>query len=132
VTLLIQHKDFWELSSRFVLDSRYRFGNRDPVTKFVYQPEDEVLVLGNGKATPSHKALISSFACKLRTDTSNWVRGIVLREKAMIYYRQGVRKLYWYDQTTDMLRTHGLPGEYRILWGVDAKKQLAEDLADFP
>ena len=130
--LCIHHGSFWDISGEFILDSRFRFGNDGLVTKFVYQPEEEVLVLGAGKEAPSHKALISSYACKLRTDTSNWVRGIMLREKRVIYYRQGVRNLQWYDQTTEMLSSHGLPGSYQILWGPEARRQLLEDLAGFP
>ncbi len=130
--LRIQHESFWEISREFILDSRFRFGNDGPVTKFVYQPEEELMVLGAGKEVPSHKALISSYVCKIRTDTSNWVRGIVLRDKKVIYYRQGVRDLLWYDQTTAMLCSHGLPGDYRILWGAEAKQRLKDDLACYP
>jgi len=128
----IQNESFWEISKECVLDSRFRFGDGGLVTKFVYQPEERVLVLGSGREYPTHKALISSYACKKRTDTSYWVRGIVLREKGLVYYRQGVQDPQWYDQTSDMLRTHGLPGAYRIVWGREAKDNLKEDLAGFP
>jgi hypothetical protein len=128
----IQNESFWEISKQCVLNSRFRFGDGGFVTKFVYQPEERVLVLGCGREYPTHKALISSYACKKRTDTSHWVRGIVLREKELIYYRQGVQNPQWYDQTSEMLRFHGLPGTYRVVWGREAKHNLQEDLEGFP
>ena len=128
----IQNESFWEISKEWVLDSRFRFGEAGLVTKFVYQPEERVLILGSGREYPTHKALISSYGCKKQTDTSHWVRGIVLREKELIYYRQGVQDAQWYDQTSKMLQSHGLPSTYRIVWGREAKYDLKEDLAGFP
>ena len=58
--------------------------------------------------------------------------GIVLREKRIVYYRQGVRDEAWYERTTAMLRAHGLPPEYSVEWGVDAKRRLKEDLEGYP
>jgi hypothetical protein len=130
--LTIHQVRFWQISPAFVLDSRFRFGDRAPATKFVYRPPDQVLVLGTGREVPSHKALISSVRHKPGVDTSQWVRGIVLRERRIVYYRQGVADLGWYEATTAMLREHGLPPDYRIAWGAAAKKELAEDLVDYP
>ena len=130
--LEICNRAFWDVSPEFVLDSRFRFGNRPLATKFVYQPDEDVLVLGAGAQVPSHKALMSSYRDKLSTDTSAWVRGIVLREKQIIYYRQGVRRLVWYDRTTQMLLRHGLPESYSVVWGADARQALKEDLEAYP
>ena len=130
--LRIQHERFWQLSDDFILDSRFRFGDRPPVTKFVYSPTHDLIVLGTGHETPSHKALISAFVPKKSIDTSYWVRGILLRPLKIVYYRQGVRELDWYRQTTEMLKTNGLPDEYRIRWGPEAKEGLGSELEFFP
>lgn len=130
--LRIQNASFWDISAEFLLDSRFRFDKRATATKFVYLPDEEVLVLGVGRETPSHKALMSSYRDKVSIDTSRWVRGIVLREKRIVYYRQGVVEEAWYDRTTAMLREHGLPAGYSVLWGPDAKRSLKEDLEGYP
>ena len=132
MTLRIQHESFWEIAPDFLLNSRFRFGDRPLATKFVYLPGDEVLVLGFGQAAPSHKALMSSYKDKKETDTSHWVRGIFLRDQRIIYYRQGVRDLAWYDETTRMLRHHGMPAECRVAWGLEAKRDFKEELSGFP
>lgn len=132
MTLRIQNASFWDLSKDFLLDSRFRFEPRQQVTKFVYLPDEEVLVLGTGKETPSHKALMSAFLKRDQTDTSRWVRAVVLRGRKIVYYRQGVLNLEWYDRTTEMLRRNGLPATYKVAWGPQAKKELAGDLAGFP
>ena len=132
MTLRINNESFWEISAAFLLDSRFRFGDRPAVTKFVYLPTDDVLVLGSGRETPSHKALMSSYKAKELTDTTHWVRGIVLRDKRIIYYRQGVQDLDWYARTTEMLKRNGLPDSYTIAWGPDAKLKFKDELAGFP
>jgi hypothetical protein len=132
MTLSIQNESFWEISSEFLLHSRSLFGNRPPVTKFVYRPPEEILVLGSGLDIPSHKALMSSYQSKNLTHTGHWVRGILLREKSIIYYRQGVVELGWYDLTTEMLKQHGMPSSYTVRWGSEAKRDLKEDIAPFP
>ena len=130
--LRIQNASFWDISPGFLLDSTFRFDKREPATKFVYLPDEEVLVLGVGREAPSHKALMSSYRPKIEIDTSRWVRGIVLREKRIVYYRQGVRDTAWYDRTTAMLRAHGLPSGYVVLWGSEAKRSLKKDLEGYP
>ena len=130
--LRIWNQSFWDVSPDFVLDSRFRFAERPLATKFVYLPDEEVLVLGAGREIPSHKALMSSYRDKGSTDTTSWVRGIVLRGKRVIYYRQGVRQLEWYGQTTAMLERHGLPETYTVAWGAEAKQALKEDLEGYP
>jgi hypothetical protein len=75
---------------------------------------------------------MSAYRDKASTDTSQWVRGIVLRARRIVYYRQGVPDLLWYDATTAMLRSLGLPADYAVAWGPAAKKRLAEDLAGYP
>ena len=130
--LRIHNESFWEISPAFLLDSRFRFGDRTPVTKFVYLPTDDVLVFGSGREIPSHKALMSSYRPKELTDTTHWVRGIVLRDKRIVYYRQGVQDLNWYPQTTRMLRQNGMPDTYSVAWGPDAKLRLKAELEGFP
>jgi hypothetical protein len=66
------------------------------------------------------------------TDTTHWVRGIVLRDKRTIYYRQGVQDLDWYAQTTEMLKRNGMPDSYSVAWGPEAKLKLKDALAGFP
>src|SRR5262245_33412458 len=132
MSLRIQHESFWEISPEFILASRFRFGERGPVTKFVYFPPDELLVLGSGREVPSHKALISAVSHKSGLDTTHWVRGIVFQARGIIYYRQGVLDTNWYEATTVMLRAHGLPATYSVLWGPEAKRSLADDLEGFP
>lgn len=130
--LRIYNESFWNLEPEFVLDSRFRFGDHPQATKFVYRVPEEVLVLGSGREVPSHKALMSSYREKLATDTSHWVRGIVLRARRTIYCRQGVADATWYDATTAMLRRHGLPGDYAVVWGPEARRRLKEDLEGYP
>lgn len=75
---------------------------------------------------------MSSYHSKNLTDTGHWVRGIFLREKSIIYYRQGVVDLRWYDLTTEMLKEHGMPSSYTVRWGPEARRDLKEDIAPFP
>ena len=75
---------------------------------------------------------MSSYQAKELTDTTHWVRGIVLRDKRIIYYRQGVQDLDWYAQTTRMLKRTVCPTAYSIAWGPDAKQRLKDELAGFP
>ena len=132
MALHIQNENFWDVSPVFVLDSHFKFGDKPLVTKFVYLPEEKVLILGTGRETPSHKALMSSYRSKEFTDTTHWVRAIVLRERKIIYYRQGVLDVDWYRQTTEMLRSYGMDAAYSALWGSEAKGLLKEDLSGFP
>jgi hypothetical protein len=132
MTLRIHNESFWDISPDFVLDSRFRFGERPAVTKFVFRPPEAVLILGYGRDIPSHKALMSSYLDKTATDTTLWVRGIVLRAESIIYYRQGVRDLDWYRATTEMLRALGLPSRYTVQWGEEAKRRLKPQLEGYP
>ena len=132
MALCIQNESFWDVSRVFVLDSRFKFGDRPQVTKFVYLPEEEMLILGAGRETPSHKALMSAYRSKEFTDTSHWVRAIFLRDKKIIYFRQGVLNPDWYGQTADMLKNCGMAATYSTLWGPRAKSELKEHLSGFP
>ena len=128
----ILNDSFWEVSTDCLLESRFRFGSRPQVTKFVFRPDEEILVLGGGRETPSHKTLMSAYTPKEAVDTSGWVRGIVLRERQTIYYRQGVLDTGWYDRTTAMLKQHGLPAGYQVAWGPQARLDLKADLEGYP
>jgi len=132
MSLKIKNPTYWEIPAGSLLESRWRFGTHPLVTKFVYQPDGEILVMGCGRQAPSHKALMSAAAGKAGTDTSCWVRGVILRDRRLIYYRQGVRNPLWYQMTTEMLRSHGLPRDYDIVWGEEAKRALKEALEDYP
>ena len=79
-----------------------------------------------------HVIPMSSYLDKLATDTTQWVRGIVLRAENLIYYRQGVRNPGWYEATTEMLRRQGLPARYSVVWGEEPKKRLKEVLEGYP
>ena len=115
-------KESWIIDYSKLLDSAHLVTG-DRIFKFCYQPESGEFLCD----TPvfDHKSIILNHGICGHFD--RYVRGIVFRDKDMIYLR-GHSKTSWLRATRNMLYERGVPLKTLIGWGRKFAEQLRDEL----
>lgn len=114
-------KERWYINNSNILDSKSKAGGCF-VFKFCYYPDTGEFLCD---VTPfCHQEIIEKYG---KQQFDDYVRGIYFREKGIVYLRQHFEEEYLI-QTRSFLRKYGVKSNIRIIWGVDAARELAYDL----
>lgn len=113
-------QEHWTVNRRCFLLSKYKHNAGEKVFKFCYKPETGDILFE--KRPTSHKKMIINDGDG-KFDARVW--GICLWEKKTIYLR-GVSETVKLLATRKMLEKSCLPAGFKVLWGIEAKKELLE------
>lgn len=112
----------WIIEPGRFLRATYKYGDKGRIFKFCFQPEKEELIFD----IPGihHNMMILNHSSKKFND---YIRGICFWDKRVIYLR-GHTNEGWLKATKKMVYANGVPKSFRVIWGPEAAKELAEDL----
>jgi hypothetical protein len=110
----------WTVNRRRFLLSEYKHNAGEKVFKFCYKPETGDILFD--KRPTSHKKMIINYG---DGKFDAWVWGICLWEKKTLYLR-GLSETVKLLATRKMLEKSCLPAGFKVLWGIEAKKNLLE------
>ena len=110
----------WIVNRRRFLLSEYKHNAGEKVFKSCYKPETGDILFD--KRPTSHKKMIKNYG---DGQFDAWVWGICLWEKKTVYLR-GVSEAVKLLATRKMLDRYYKPAGFKVVWGIDAKKELLE------
>jgi len=113
----------WDFLGGHVLNWKHKLTGKR-LFKFMWQPESKEFLMTYYPF--DHKYACLNFGSHKFCE---YVRGIFLKEKNIVYLRMHERK-DWLKETEKMLRENNLPQDIKVMWGKEAYKILEEDLKD--